>query len=155
VVILLLLALLGAPGPLAAHPLHTTLTTIGWRPKTGTLQVAVRMFTQDLSAALARRGLSAGAARDSYACGYVHAALTLRVTAGAPLAVSSCTIERSVDVTWIRLEAAATDPAGLLVLSAFLFEVFDDQINIVQASLRGRVETLLFTRGDGLKRIPP
>lgn len=149
---LLLPMLLGAPAPLAAHPLHTTLTTIGWRPKTSTLQVAVRVFTQDLSAALARRGPTAG---DSAACGYVRGALTLRGTAGTALAMRSCTIERTVDVTWIRLEAAATDPAGLLVLSAFLFEVFDDQINIVQASLRERVETLLFTRGDGLKRIPP
>jgi hypothetical protein len=56
-------------------------------------------------------------------------------------------------VTWIRLEAPTADPTGFRLLNAFLFELFDDQVNVVQATLRGRMRTMLFTRGDGPKPI--
>ncbi|MGH7539059.1 MAG: DUF6702 family protein [Gemmatimonadales bacterium] len=147
-------------GARAVHPLHTTLTTIAWRAETRTFHVAVRVFTQDLSDAVARVPRSAtgrssvasrDAAADSAACRYARAALTLRDATGRRLPLRSCTVERADDVTWIRLEAPADAPGGLRVLSAFLFELFGDQINIVQASLGGRAQTMLFTQGTGPK----
>ncbi|MGH7614359.1 MAG: DUF6702 family protein [Gemmatimonadales bacterium] len=142
--------LLLAAAPQATHPLHTTLTTIAWDSRTQALRVAVRVFTQDLSDALARGTV---AAPDSAACRYARSALTVRDRTGQSLAVGRCTIDRTGDVTWIRLEVPATNPTGFRLLSAFLFELFDDQVNVVQATLRGRMQTLLFTRGDGPKPI--
>jgi hypothetical protein len=143
-------ALLLAAAPQVTHPLHSTLTTIAWDSRTHTLQVAVRVFTQDLSDALARGTV---ASPDSAACGYARAALTLRDRTGRSLATGRCTVERTGDVTWIRLEARATDPTGFRLLNAFLFELFDDQVNVVQAKLDGRMRTMVFTRGDGPKPI--
>jgi len=140
--VLLLVAL-----PRAAHPLHSTLTTIAWESRTHTLHVAVRVFTEDLAVALARGTVPS----DSAACRYARSALTLRDQTGRSAATERCTIERTGDVTWIRLEAPTADPTGFRLLNAFLFELFDDQVNVVQATLGGRVRTMLFTRGDGLK----
>lgn len=142
VAVLLLAAL-----PRAPHPLHSTLTTIAWESRTHTLRVAVRVFTEDLAEALARGTVPS----DSAACRYARSALTLRDRTGRSLATERCTIERTDDVTWIRLEAPTADPTGCRLLNAFLFELFDDQVNVVQTTLRGRTRTTLFTRGDGLK----
>ena len=128
-----------------AHPLHTTLATVAWRADRHQLEVAVRVFTQDLAEAIS------GAVSDSAACHYASRVLSLRDAAGRPMGAGSCFTERAADVTWIRLIVPAATPAGLQVLNAFLFERFPDQINIVQANLAGRARTILFTSGDGLK----
>lgn len=139
--------LLLAALPQAPHPLHSTLTTIVWESRTHTLRVAVRVFTEDLADALVRGTVPS----DSAACRYARSALTLRDRTGRSPATERCTIERTRDVTWIRFEAPTADPTGFRLLNAFLFELFDDQVNVVQATLGGRVRTMLFTRGDGLK----
>jgi hypothetical protein len=142
--------LLLAALPQATHPLHSSLTTVVWDSRTHTLQLAVRVFTQDLSDALPRGTV---ASPDSVVCRYARSALTLRDRTGRSLATGRCTIERAGDVTWIRLEAPTTDPTGFRLLNAFLFELFDDQVNVVQAKVGGRMQTMLFTRGDGPKPI--
>lgn len=137
-----------------AHPLHTTLTTVDWRADRRRLQVAVRVFTQDLALAVTRSRSAAGpagAVPDSAACRYALGMLSIRDAGGRPLGPAGCAAQREADITWIRLDVPALEPAGLRVLSAFLFELFPDQINIVQATLGGRARTILFTRGDGPK----
>jgi hypothetical protein len=49
--------LLLAALPQATHPLHSTFTTIAWGSRTQTLQVAVRVFTQDLYGRLSPRNV--------------------------------------------------------------------------------------------------
>jgi hypothetical protein len=128
-----------------SHPLHTTLATVEWRADRHQLEVAVRVFTQDLAEAIS------GAVSDSTACRYASGVLFLRDAAGRLMAAGSCSTERAADVTWIRLIVPAATPAGLWVLNALLFERFPDQVNIVQANVAGHARTILFTTGDGPK----
>ena len=146
--------LLAALAGTAVHPLHTTLTTVTWQGDRRELEVAVRTFTQDLVDAVtrvARSPAASGSVTDSAACRYATAALSVRDAAGAPLPVAHCVIERTADVTWIRLAIPAQRPVGLRFCNAFLFERFADQVNIVQADLSGATRTILFTTGDGPK----
>ena len=129
----------------ASHPMHSSLTTVAWHPETRTLEVAVRVFTQDLQDALARR--------KGTGCQYAQAVLTLRDAAGHTVPTDRCTIASDGDVTWIRLSAAPGDPHALRLSNTLLFELFEDQINIVQSSVDGRARTVLFTRGDGPKAL--
>ncbi len=129
----------------AAHPLHSSLTTVAWRPETSTLEVAVRVFTQDLEEALARR--------TGTACVYAQAVLTLRDATGRALPTTRCTMERQADVTWIRFSATPGEVRALRLSNTLLFELFHDQINIVQSRVDGRARTVVFTRGDGLKAL--
>lgn len=133
------------------HPLHTTLTTIEWRPDRRTLQIAVRLFTQDLREALP----SVSPPPDAAVCRYARQAIVVRAGSGRTLPATRCTVGDTADLTWIRLETPATTLAGVTVLSAFLFELFSDQVNVVQASgaTGGRSRTLLFTKGDEPKPI--
>jgi hypothetical protein len=55
---------------------------------------------------------------------------------------------------WVCLRAAApAGPVGLRVTHKVLFDLYADQINIVQAAYGGKRISLLFTRGDGFKRL--
>lgn len=134
----------------AAHPLHTTLTTVTWQGDRRELEVAVRTFTQDLADAVTGAVRSPGVS-DSAACRYATAALSVRDAAGASLRVARCVTARAADVTWIRLVIPVERPVGLQLRNAFLFERFADQVNIVQADLAGSTRTILFTAGDGSK----
>ena len=144
----LLAGLTSAP-PDAGHPLHTTLTTIDWRPDSRTLQIAVRVFTQDLRGALP----GVAAAWDSAVCRYARSAIVVRAATGRTLEATRCTVQDTADVTWIRLEAPAASVAGAMVSNALLFESFADQVNVVQVTIatRGRSRTMVFTKGDGPK----
>ena len=148
---LLVLAVAAAP-----HPLHTTLATVEWRSDRGELDVTVRVFTQDLADAVARAQTAAaprGTVPDSTACRYATQVLSIRDGAAASLPVVRCSTERAADITWIRWSVPARSAAGLRIRSAFLFECFPDQVNIVQVNVAGSLRTILFTTGDGPKAL--
>jgi len=144
--------------PAPTHPLHTTLTELMYVRGTGSVEVSIRVFADDFGAAAARRGgVAPGydhSVPDSVAMAYVAATFTLADRAGRPLALSWCGYDRSGDLLWLCLRASAPGGlAGARVHARMLFEVFDDQVNIVQVADGGRRNTLLFTKGDGAKRL--
>src|ERR1041385_3916284 len=131
-------ALLGVLAALAAHPLHTTLTQIELRGADGSVQLTVRAFSDDLRAALG------GDVSDSAASRYVRSAVPL----------AWCGLQRSDGVVWLCLRGTAPVAGGLRVRVAVLFELYADQINIVQTNREGRRAALLFTRGDPPRPVP-
>jgi hypothetical protein len=55
---------------------------------------------------------------------------------------------------WLCFRAGAPSGlAGMQVTHRVLFDLYADQINIVQANYNGKRISLLFTRGDGLKKL--
>ena len=51
------------------------------------------------------------------------------------------------------LRAIIAEPELGRVEARMLFEVYDDQVNIVQLSDGSRRQTLLFSKGDGAKEV--
>ena len=121
---------------LAAHPLHTTLTQLDFTAADRSVRLTVRGFSDDLHAALG------GDLTDSAAARYL------------PLAW--CGLQRSDGVVWLCLRGVApADARGVKVRIGVLFELYADQINIVQTSRDGRRGgALLFTRGDPPRPVP-
>jgi hypothetical protein len=152
--LLLLPALLGAAGGGARHPLHTTLTQLAVRPATRSVEIVMRVFVDDFSAAVARRGDTrtvAAPPSDSAAYGYVAAAFALTDRAGRRLPLRWVGARRTGDLLWLTLTAPAATLDGLRVSNRVLVELHADQVNIVQATVGARRASLLFTRGDGAK----
>jgi hypothetical protein len=141
-------ALLGVLAALAAHPLHTTLTQIELRGADGSVQLTVRAFSDDLRAALG------GDVSDSAASRYVRSAVTLADRTGRAVPLAWCGLRRSDGVVWLCLCGTAPAAGGLRVRVAVLFELYADQINIVQTNREGRRAALLFTRGDPPRPVP-
>lgn len=147
------IALLSTPGPLAAHPLHTTITELTEDRARGTVRAVVRVFADDFGTIVARRSRGAPIT-DASAFAYVSGAFSFTDGTGRLLAVQSCGMRRTADLVWVCVEARS--PAGLAPLSvrnAVMCDLFDDQVNVVQGTIRGARRSLLFTRGDRAKRL--
>ena len=141
-----LLALPLAPHAARAHPIHSSLTEITRGPA-GTLTVSVRLFADDFGTALRRRG---GPPRSWDAAAFAYAATHLVLADGRrALPFTWCGARRQGIVVWLCLRAPAPPRADRLVVhNRIHFELFEDQVNLVQATLDGRRRSVLFTRGD-------
>ena len=98
--LLLLARAAGATTPAAAHPLHTTLTEVTVDSAKHTVRAVVRVFAEDIGAALARRAGArkpAAALGDAEATEYVLSELVLVVDDRSlrPVALRSCGVKRS------------------------------------------------------------
>jgi hypothetical protein len=139
--------------PAPTHPLHSALTELNYQPDSGAVLIRVRIFADDLAAALPSPTDSSPA--DSLLSRYARGTLALTDQAGRPLPLSWEGSERTGDTVLLRLRAKVT--GGLQrarILVALLWERFPDQVNIVRATYGSRTVTLLFTRGDGAKPFP-
>ncbi|HYU00375.1 MAG TPA: DUF6702 family protein [Gemmatimonadales bacterium] len=138
----------GAAGALVLHPLHTTLTQLSYDAGNRVALITIRAFADDFHAAA--RGVS-----DSATFAYAAAGFTLTDRDGRGLALEWCGVRRTGDLLWLCLRAPAPGGlAGLRVHARLLFDRFEDQINIVQASYGARRVSLLFSRGDLPQPLP-
>jgi hypothetical protein len=142
-----------AAPPVTTHPLHTALTELDYQPDSGAVLIRIRLFTDDLAAALSAPTDSSPA--DSLLSQYARGTLALTDQAGGPLPLIWQGVERTGDTVLLQLRAKLS--GGLQrarILVALLWERFPDQVNIVRATYGGHTVTLLFTRGDGAKPFP-
>jgi hypothetical protein len=145
-------AQVGAGSP-SYHPLHTTITELTWTSGSGTLEASIRGFADDINAA-AGRGAGAVAVSDSALARYAAASLVVIGKTGRAVELGWCGARRAGDLIWLCLRGPA--PAGLSggqVQARMMFELYHDQVNIVQVSDGSRRQTLLFAQGDGSKAL--
>jgi hypothetical protein len=139
-----------------AHPLHSTITELTEDRGRGVVRATIRVFADDFGTSLGRFARNAGAPMspqwNTAALGYVASVFTMANKSGTSLQIRSCGVTRTADLLWICVEATA--PAGLASVqlrNAMLCELFEDQVNVVQATFGGSRHSHLFTRGDRLK----
>jgi hypothetical protein len=141
-----------------SHPLHSSLAELTLDPTRKSVVVSVRIFADDYDAVISRRigsRTAPAAVSDSAAAGYLRSALTLAERDGRAIALSWQGTRRAGDLVWITLRGPAPQGlSGLQLQNRILFDLYADQINIVQAAYEGRRTSLLFTNGDGAKRLP-
>lgn len=156
---LALLAMLRARSVTAsAHPLHTTITDLEYRRESRVVRATIRVFQEDFARAAMHVGPDAAppaAVGDSAASAYVRTHFGLAGPDGRTLPLAWCGVQRSGDLLWVCVETPWAGPAaGVRVLNRMLFDLYGDQVNIVQARYDGSRASLLFTRGDGAKALP-
>ena len=142
-----------APRSARAHPLHTTLTELSI-DTSGVVEIRLRAFVDDFSAAVSgSREMPRPPFRipsDSATARYLSSRLLLHDASGRSARLTLTTLRREGDVVWVTLRATGVRSlAGARLTNTVLFERYDDQVNIVQASIAGRRRTLLFTPRDG------
>ena len=151
--------MLGAPSVGRAHPLHTSLAEISYDAKTQRIVVSLRVFVDDFtkaSDAYQRQLVSRNqrARVQSPLVSYALETFSIADAAGRQLPLESCGGKRVGDLMWLCFSArVASPPKSLKVSSRILFEMYKDQINVVQATLGSRKSNALFTPGDGPKQL--
>jgi hypothetical protein len=144
-----------------AHDYHSSITDIKYNPRTQSLQVAIKVFTDDLESALSKRSKSKitySATSESIKqqlAGYMAASMSFEVTKGKPLKQRFVGSEEEADVVWVYLEVPVQHASlsELYIKNAVLTEVFDDQMNIVNLNYKGKVQSMLLQRDETSKKL--
>ena len=146
-----------------SHPLHTSLAEISYDPAQREAKISIRVFADDFSRASAAYAASKAQPAQasnrahssaSSALAYTRSRFVLADAAGRQLPLAYCGGRRVADLIWLCFHTSAPRGlAGLRVSNGILFDLYSDQINIVQVTYNGRKSSLLFTHGDGFKRL--
>jgi len=141
-----------AAAPLIAHPIHTSLAELVYDQAAKEIRISLRVYVDDLTTASARYGRAAPV--DSAMIAYARAYFGVADRNGKLLSLAPCGERLVGDLMWLCFRAPAlSGPSGFSVAHKVLFDLYSDQINLVQASYNGRKVSLLFTKGDGFKKL--
>lgn len=147
--------------PATAHDFHTSITDIAYNPRTKSLQVALKVFTDDLEKALTRT-TKGKVVYDSHSekqqqqlANYIRQNLKFEVTKGKPLEYKVLGSEAETDAVWIYIEVPvqASSLQQLYVKNSVLTDMYADQMNIVNFKYKGETESVLLQRGETEKKI--
>ncbi|MEM0999147.1 MAG: DUF6702 family protein [Bacteroidota bacterium] len=152
---LLLSAVSRTPEPAGAHDFHVSITDVRHNPEQKSLEVAVKIFTDDLESAL--EGLGAPPLRlhterehpktDSLLARYLNHRIQFDVN-DQQVTGNFLGKEYETDATWCYIEFAdVPDPTTITVTNRLFFERFDDQSNLVHLEVHGKKKSLLLHIG--------
>lgn len=142
----------GASALPVAHPIHTSLAELVYDQSAKEIRISLRVYVDDLTKASAR--YSRAASVDSGMIAYARAYFGVVDRNGKVVSLASCGEQLVGDLMWLCFRAPArTTPSGFSVAHKVLFDLYSDQINLVQANYSGRKVSLLFTKGDGFKKL--
>jgi len=152
------LALAATPIRSWSHPLHTTLAEAGLGAD-GSLQITLRAFADDFSAAVARHAGKPKPADfsvpDADVAMYVKATIDVQDARGRSIPLVWASTRRQGDLVWVTVRVPGVRSlSGVRMTYCTLFDAFKDQVNIVQANDNGRRHTVLFTASDGRSSKP-
>ena len=138
----------------AAHPLHTSLAEINYDPAAKEMRISIRVFIDDLTKASNAYAMSHKGSVRTPIVDYARAAFVVADRGGHALTLIPCGAKPVGDLMWLCFRTPAPSGiAGFQVAHKVLFDLYNDQINIVQATYSGKKTSLLFTRGEGFKRL--
>jgi hypothetical protein len=153
-----LVCIVSAPVTLA-HKYHTSVTRLEYNAEERAVEITIQTFADDLEDILSKRAgksvrLDASKDVDRLAFDYVRSVIELKSRSGKS------------ELQWVGMEAKggtawlyvlAKMPEGLskaTVRNSLLFDLFEDQVNIVNVWYDTKETSLVFKRGDNLQEIP-
>lgn len=145
------LAVLLAAGRGDAHPIHTSLGEAEWNAETGCLEVALRVFPDDLELALTKSvrrpvNLQRDAARlDQWIVPYLKRHFVLQ-RQGTALPIRWVGKEVSAKEVWLYFEIPAQDLEHCQCRNTLLCDVLSDQRNTVVITDGARIATVISHR---------
>lgn len=133
------------------HDFHTSLAEIGYNASEQTLEVSLRVFTDDLEAALSKENggksikIDPTQGTDSYIQNYLHKHFTVIDGTNRSRPVHFLGKEIAVDVTWLYFEITGVESLNAKKLQNSVFtELFSDQVNMVNVKLPSGNRSYLF-----------
>lgn len=142
-----------------AHPLHMSFTEVRLTNSGRTLELSVRVFSDDFSVAAARHaGVSLpsdGVIDSRSGIAYLRSRIRVGNGKGTLAPLMPCGVTRTADMLSFCFRATLASPAKpVQIANAVLTEMFADQVNVVQSVVGGRRASRMFVRGDGWKKVP-
>lgn len=143
----------------AGHKFYASLAQADLNSETNSIEVSLRLFTDDLEVALTRRAgravyLDRPAEAAPLVLAYLRERFELKTADGRVRELAWVGMEPRVDATWIYFEIRDVgDLTGASLRNRVFFEQFDEQTNTVNVRHGERHVSLVFRNGDEFKTI--
>ena len=141
-----------------AHPRHTTMTDIQYRPATKTLEVAIKVAAQDLEEALSKTlgrsvRLDTDPQQDQYVQNYAIRVIRFWGAKGVQIPLRWIGYETEGAAAWLYFEVTLKDGlSGVQMQNALFFDIAAEQVNTVLIATPTGKRTLIFVQGEDKKR---
>jgi hypothetical protein len=145
----------------SAHKFHTSFAEADYNAQEASLQITLRTFPDDLEAVLGkRRGkavrLDQKKETEPLLIAYLQESFQLKNAKGETLKLSWVGIDAGVDSAWLYFEAPMPAGfAGTQLRNEFLFDLYEDQINLVNVKQDDKKRALTFKNGDTFQTLAP
>ncbi len=146
------------------HKIHVSVSSLEFNQTNQEVEIAIRVFTDDLETALSRRAErpvkidTATAGKDKRVSdllmAYLRSHFELKNKAGRPIVLTWSGIEGEMDMFWLYVKGRM--PGGLegaQMRNKIFCELFEDQVNIVNAKHQGKQLGVMFEPKDDFKAI--
>ncbi len=161
---LICLLIFMSSSPASAHKIHVSVTQFEYNKSNQRVEIALRVFSDDLENALSKHAgraiklIPSDPAKNrelgDLVVSYLADSFELKNKTGKVVRLNWDGMEGQTDVHWIYLEARA--PSGLegfQLRNRIFFDLFDDQVNIVNTRHGSKQLGVMFEAKDGFKPI--
>lgn len=159
IILVLLVLLVGFKAQ--AHDYHASIMDVKYNPKTQNLEVALRVFTDDLEGALSLRNKarvtysSDSEKVEQYLAEYLISKLSFELEKGKPLKQRFIGSEEETEAVWLFIEVPVQKQSlqHLYVKNTLFMELYNDQMNVVNVTYKGKVNSVLLQKNDAEKKL--
>lgn len=158
-IMFLLVMCAAAPSLAAAHTFHTSLMSMEYNSREQLMEISVQVFAHDLENILTRRNgkkvrLDRTPDAQALILAYLQGAVNLKNGAGETKALTWVGMESKADRVWLYVEAKMPEGLnGAQLRNSILFDLLDDQVNLVHLKYEGKKNDLVFKPGDTFKSL--
>ncbi len=145
----------------AIHQYYVSICQIDHNPKSETLEITFKIFTDDLERALEEQGkydIELGTpkehpATDSLIAKYIYDHFELKID-GLTKPMYFLGKEAELEATWCYVEVyKVPEIKELFIYNSILVDVFDDQNNLIHLNYKGEKSSLILHRGNVRKEV--
>lgn len=149
-----------------AHPIHITVLQLDYNPKSQALELAFKIFADDFESAVNKQNkvvLRLGSDRELQGAAnllfdYIKQHFTLSIN-GKPVSMRFVGKELEGEAVWVYAEAMSLQMLGtkgtktLTMHNTLLFDLYDDQSNLVNVSVGQQRKSALFRKGKEVEAL--
>ena len=141
----------------AVHEYHVSVTQMQYNPAQKSLEISIRVFTDDLEKALSMENnnrrfvINNSDQNDAFVEKYLRKSFVMMDARQQVRPFQYVGKEQEADATWIYLEVPAQGTIeGWMLQNNLLMDVFSDQMNMLNLKLPTGKKTILFKKGQSL-----
>lgn len=157
----LLLLVFGILASFQVHDFHTSLTQMQFEAKSQTIEISIRMFTDDLETALTHENggkpvhFGGPAKPDQLLERYVRKHFVVADAQRKPKPYTYVGYEQESDAHWVYIEMpAGADPFKSIVIKQdILMDLFSDQVNLVNIQYQQQKKTVVFRNNQPVQAV--
>lgn len=144
------------------HDFHTSLTQMQFDSKTQTVEISIRMFTDDLETALTRENggkpvqFGSQTKPDQLLERYVRRHFVMADAQRKPRPYTYIGYEQEADAHWVYIEMPASGAdtfKNIVIKQDILMDLFNDQVNLVNIQYNQQKKTVVFRNNQPVQAV--